>query len=82
MRRRGVSVWLDAPLPLLLERLRRVDPAQRPLFVGEEETRQLYRRRLAAYRDAEIRVAVDASQSASEVTEAVVLALRERGCAI
>lgn len=82
MRRRGVSVWLDAPLPLLLERLRRGDPAQRPLFVGEEEARELYRRRLADYRDADLRVAVDASQSASAVTEAVVLALRERGCAI
>jgi shikimate kinase len=48
IRAHGISIWLDAPLPLVLARLRRT-PGKRPLFESEQKLRELYHRRRAIY---------------------------------
>jgi shikimate kinase len=48
IRAEGVSIWLDAPLPLILTRLRRT-PGKRPLVDSEQKLRELFRRRREVY---------------------------------
>ncbi len=49
----GVSIWLDAPTELILERGGR--GAHRPLWAGVEEARILLEKRLPHYRMADVR---------------------------
>ena len=62
MQRRGVTVWLDTPFSLILQRLGDTDrrPA-RPLFTDEEAARRLFekRRPLYARSDHVIQIAAD-----------------------
>jgi shikimate kinase len=53
IRRTGVSVWLDAPLDVMLERCR--DGARRPLLSTPDRMEALLAERLAGYRTADLR---------------------------
>lgn len=54
IRERGISVWLDCPLELLLMRIPR--DGSRPLFRGREQAEALYNARIPHYRMADLRV--------------------------
>jgi shikimate kinase len=67
IRRRAFTVWLDAPLPVLLDRLGAGQHRARPLFDGRspDQLEGLLQARLGRYRAANRRV--DARRSAEEV---------------
>lgn len=62
IQRSGVSVWLDAPLEIMLERCR--DGVRRPLLSTTERMSALLLERLGGYRSADLRV--DASDRPPE----------------
>ena len=80
MLQRGLAVWLDVPLPILVERLQEEEPGTRPLFVDESQARDLYQRRLASYRDSDLRVEISSAQSASDIAESIRDMLKEKKC--
>lgn len=79
LNRRALTVWLDAPVELLVERTSH--RATRPLLqTGDplETLRRLAEERLPAYSQAHIRV-VSGKGAHNEVVEAIIAALAERG---
>jgi len=82
MRRLGVSVWLEVGFELLVERVGARGKEKRPLFVSEDEARELYRRRLPAYRKADVAVTVGRGETPRGVAERIQQILRERRCVI
>lgn len=54
VRRLGISIWLDCPLEVILERL--VGTTDRPLYRSAEQMRELWRARRPAYEQADLRV--------------------------
>ena len=76
----GVSVWLDAPVEVLWQRLRRVrGRGTRPLLATEDPRATLERlvgERAPVYGLAQVRVAVDARQTPAEVASRVIEAAR------
>lgn len=73
IRQRGPSIWLDAPLELILERGAMPD---RPLFKSPEEVSKLLERRRAHYAKADYHVAVQRKSPVEIVRE--ILDLLER----
>jgi shikimate kinase len=71
IRRRAMTVWLDAPLPVLLARASRVEAGVRPLLAGrtEAQVQALFEARLPRYCAADHRV--DAVPPATTVAEEV-----------
>jgi shikimate kinase len=71
IRRQATTVWLDAPLPVLLARAGRVPAGVRPLLAGrsEAQVQALFEARLQRYSAADHRV--DAVPPASAVAEEV-----------
>jgi shikimate kinase len=67
----GVSIWLDCPLEILLERI--VGDTARPLARDVERFRQLYEARLPAYQRADFRVAVTGKDPLTVVDEILKL---------
>lgn len=67
IRRLGTSVWLAPAFETLLARLDEEERAQRPLLGDPQQARELYRQRLDAYRRADIRIGVDADETAAGV---------------
>ncbi len=78
--RLGVSVWLDPPLEVLLERLERGTGSKRPLFRSREQARMLYHNRLDAYRMSDLRVEPSFRDTADDVAASIAARLRERNC--
>jgi shikimate kinase len=76
----GVSVYLDAPWELILERLGG-DHGGRPKWIDDDRAYELYRRRLADYRSATLHIRLAPRDSAEEVAGRIVEALREIPCA-
>ncbi|MBV8856537.1 MAG: shikimate kinase [Acidobacteria bacterium] len=74
-----LSVWLDAPFDLCL---RRIDTEgardSRPNARDAERAARLYEERLAAYRQADMRVNVAPEAGAEELAEEIAAALRAR----
>jgi shikimate kinase len=71
--RQGAVVWLDAPVELLLERLRR-DPTPRPLLAApdpEARLRQLLEQRRPLYAQADLHL-TQAGETPAEVAAAVL----------
>ena len=78
IQRTGVSVWLDAPLPVML--MRCLDGDRRPLLSTPERMAALLSERLAGYRSADLRF--DSSDSPPEViARRIATRLREAGFA-
>lgn len=74
--RTGVSVWLDAPLSVMLERCR--DGARRPLLATPERMAALLAERLGGYRGADLRF--DSSDATPEViARRIATQLRDAG---
>ena len=71
IRQRALTVWLDAPLPVLLTRAGRVTAGVRPLLAGrnDAQVQALFEARRPRYSDADHRV--DAVPSAETVAEEV-----------
>lgn len=81
--RQGVVVWLDAPAPLLLERLQ-ADPTPRPLLQAADPAArlaELMERRTPLYAQADLRVVQDGrgpAAVADQVLDALPAILREQ----
>ncbi len=67
----GLTVWLDAPFELCWRRIGR-DEIVRPLAPDEDTARERYEARLPLYRQADLRVVVNESQSPEEIAAAIV----------
>jgi shikimate kinase len=75
-----LSVWLDAPFELCLRRIEEQGGRDsRPFARDIERAAKLYEQRLAAYRQADLRVAVAPEASAEELAAEIVAALGEGG---
>jgi len=79
IRATGRSVFLDAPLDLLFERIER-SPRVRPLYPGREQARRLYESRLDHYRGADVVIPVVPGDQADRVAERVVGHLGSISC--
>ncbi|HMX25032.1 MAG TPA: shikimate kinase [Blastocatellia bacterium] len=73
----GLTVWLDAPFELCWRRIGQ-DEIVRPLAPDEATARERYEARLPLYRQADLRVAVNESQSPEEIAAAIVELLSRR----
>jgi len=80
IRRSGKSVFLEAPLEVLFDRIER-SSRSRPLFRDRDRARRLYEQRLEGYRDAELTVPVAAGDAADDVAARVVERLENGSCA-
>ncbi len=78
---RATTVWLDADFETLVRRVEAQPEVERPLFVDRDRARQLYASRLEGYRQADLRVAVDAAEDAATVAGRVAGLLRRQPCA-
>lgn len=67
LERLGKTVWLDTPFELIVERMRGAEKDQRPLFQDPDQARRLYRERLQAYRNCDLRIGVEAGETATEL---------------
>jgi shikimate kinase len=81
MREHGLVVWLNADFPVLASRLGGDARRARPLFADPDQAERLWRRRLPAYRDCDLEVAVGAADSAGEIARRLAARLEERACA-
>jgi shikimate kinase len=77
----GLSVWLNPSFATIVGRIGGRGKADRPLLRDEAQALELYRRRLAAYRRADLTVDVGAGEAPEEVAARIDLLLRERRCA-
>lgn len=75
LERAGLTIWLDPPFPVIASRIGAQGKADRPLFENETQALELYHRRLAAYRRADLRLAIDADEQPEEVAARVELLL-------
>lgn len=76
IRRSGISVWLDAPLEILLARCRTGD--HRPLLADDATMEALLRSRLPAYRESVLRVDVS-SDPPEEIARRIAYMLTALG---
>lgn len=80
MKQSGITIWLDAPLDLLLERLE-ADPAdKRPLFNDPESFTSLYRQRLPLYRRSDFRIEIGPETEIGTAAETLIETLKTRRC--
>jgi shikimate kinase len=75
-----LSVWLDAPFELCLRRIEEEGARDsRPFARDTERARRLHAERLAAYRQADLRVPVAPEAGAEELAALIAAALAARG---
>jgi shikimate kinase len=72
----AVSVYLDVPWEILLERIER-QPERRPLYAGADATRRLYEHRVPTDRLADLIIATSGREPVDTVAHRVVRALSE-----
>ena len=82
IRQLGVSVWLNPSFATIVDRIGGRGRMNRPLFDPEEQALELFRRRLAAYRQADLHMEVTPEETVAEVAARIVLCLRDRQCVI
>ena len=74
-----LSVWLDAPFDLCLQRIEDEGARDsRPFARDTERAQRLYAERLAAYQQASLRVRVSEGRSAEDLAAEIEAALRAR----
>ncbi len=71
MRQAGLVLWLDAPFDLCWQRIRQ-DGVVRPLAPDPETARGRYDQRLPLYRQASLRVSIDARQTPGEIADRIL----------
>lgn len=81
-RARSLVVWLNPAFSTLMSRIGPLGKSDRPLFRDEKSVFDLYRQRLDAYRQADIRIDVEAREEPTEVAARVALLMTERMCSI
>ncbi len=74
MRAHGRMLWLNLPWPTLARRLGGAD-ASRPLWRSVEEAEALYERRLHAYQDCDLEIAITAVEGPEEVAARIFVLL-------
>ncbi len=67
----GVSIWLDALFDLCWERIQR-DAVVRPLAANEEEARARFEQRIAIYKQAQMRVNIQAEDSSEAIAARIL----------
>jgi len=67
MRAHGITVWLDVPFEVVMERLGSTSQETRPLFESEPRARELFAERQGEYGDSDLQIEVLSSHSAAEV---------------
>ena len=77
MQQTGVQLWLDASFELCWQRIQH-DGVTRPLAPDEATARARYEQRLSLYQQADVRVAVRAGQSATELVDACMRQLQQQ----
>jgi shikimate kinase len=80
IRTSGRSIFLDAPLDVLFERVERSSRA-RPLFLDREQARALYERRVPIYRSADVIVPVGLDDRPEAVAQRLAAELGREPCA-
>jgi shikimate kinase len=80
--RLGRSLWLDVEFPLILRRMTPEHRQKRPLFRDESAARDLYERRLASYRFADLHLRIESEAPAEEVAARIVSTLQEGSSAL
>ncbi len=74
--RDGMIIWLDVPIPLLVNRLR--GDSSRPLLQQEDlEARltQLYQQRVSLYQEADITIRVSEGETPPQIVERILTAI-------
>lgn len=82
LHRAGVIVWLNPSFQTIADRIGGRGKEDRPLFQSEEQAFELYRRRLDAYRRADLEIAIGPEETPREIAARIHLLLRERVCVI
>ena len=82
MRRRGITVWLDVPFSLILQRLGDGGRQTRPLFSDEQAARRLFDERRSQYARAEYVVQVRAELEPQAVADDIFNLIGIQKCAI
>jgi shikimate kinase len=77
---RGVTVWLDVPLSIAMERLDGGGSGDRPLFRDPEGVVKLYEDRLPVYKTSDLRIEIERGTSVQEVAKSVRLILETKQC--
>lgn len=70
----GVSIYIQAPLPVLMRRLG-AKAAERPMFRDEAALRELYQYRLRYYKMADITLDIREEESVAEIAERMIMQL-------
>jgi shikimate kinase len=70
----GISVYLQAPLPLVMKRVG-TKAAERPMFRDEAAVRDLYQYRLRYYKMADVTLDIREEESVAEIVERMILQL-------
>lgn len=81
MASRGLTVWLDVPFEVVLQRLAEGERRRRPLFAGEAEARELFEQRLPAYRRADVRIEIASTETPRAVAAKIERLVSQRQCA-
>lgn len=81
MSRGGISLWLDVPFSVILERVGVSGQEDRPLFRNRSQARRLYQSRREAYGSADRRVCVLPEDTSEDVVERALEALGGVSCA-
>ncbi|HEX2643570.1 MAG TPA: shikimate kinase [Thermoanaerobaculia bacterium] len=76
----GLAVWLNPAFATLVGRVGALGKRDRPLFQNEEQALALYRRRLPAYRRADLTVDIGPAEEPEEIAARIALLLAERRC--
>ena len=82
MRQKGITVWLDAPFSLILQRLGDAERARRPMFSDEAAARALLDRRRPHYARADHVVEIDAESEPGTVARDILKLIGTSNCAI
>lgn len=82
MRQRGITVWLDVPFSLILQRLGEGGLQARPLFSDEKAARRLFDERRPRYARADYVVQIRTELDPEAVAEDIVNLIGKQKCAI